>query len=68
MHVRHAFLCRQRPEIFADLIFLTTTRIRSTKSFILCLYRNTIRAKQAKVHFTYFVQRDQYGIIVKQSI
>ena len=25
----------------------------------------TIRAKQAKVHFAYFVQRDQHGIIAK---
>ena len=26
----------------------------------------TIRAKQAKVQFTYFVQRDQHEIIVKK--
>ena len=25
----------------------------------------TVRAKQAKVHSAYFVQRDQHGIIVK---
>ena len=44
---------------------MTTTRVRSSKSFILCLYMKTIRAKQAKVHFAYFVQRDQRGIIAK---
>ena len=27
----------------------------------------TIRAKQAKVHFAYFVQRDQHEIIAKRS-
>ena len=26
------------------------------------------RAKQAKVHFAYFVQREQYGIIEKQLL
>lgn len=25
----------------------------------------TIRFRQAKVHFAYFVQRDQYGIVAK---
>ena len=25
----------------------------------------TIRAKQAKVHLAYFVQRDQHGVIAK---
>ena len=34
-------------------------------SLILCLYMKTIRAKQAKVHFAYFVQRDHHGIIAK---
>ena len=29
---------------------LATTRARSSKSFILCLYMKTVRAKQAKVH------------------
>ena len=46
---------------------LTTTRARSSKSFTLCFYMITIRAKQAKVHFTYFVQRDQHGIIAKHN-
>ena len=42
---------------FLDVVcqILTTTRHRSGKSFILCLYKNTIPAKQAKVHFPYFV-------------
>ena len=38
---------------------------RSSKSFILCLYVKTIRAKQARVHFAYFVRRDQHGVIAK---
>ena len=40
-----------------------TARARLSKSFIFCLYMKTIRARQAKVHFAYFVQRDQLGII-----
>ena len=44
---------------------LTTTQARSSKSFILSLYMKTIRAKQARVHFGYFVQSDQFGIITK---
>ena len=40
-------------------------RVRSRKSFTLCFYMKTIRTKQAKVYFAYFVQRDQYGIITK---
>ena len=49
------------------LIFevLTTTRARSSKSFTLCLCVKIIRAKQAKVHFAYFAQHDQLGIIAK---
>ena len=43
---------------------LTKTRARSSKSFILCLYMKTIRAKQAKVHVACFVHHDQHGIIV----
>ena len=42
-----------------------TTEARSSKSFILCLYMKSIRAKQAKVHPAYFVQRDQHGIIAR---
>ena len=44
---------------------LTTTEARSSKSFTLCLYMKIIRAKQAKVHSAYFVQRDQHGIIAE---
>ena len=40
------------------------TRTRSSKSFILCLYMKTIRAKQAKVHSAYFVKRDQQRLQV----
>jgi len=72
LHVQHAFWCnfwtksaKQEREIF---VFedLTTTQALSTKSFILCLYMKTIRAKQAKTHFVYFVQRGQLGIIAKK--
>ena len=41
---------------------LTTTRGRSSKSFTLCIYMKTIRTKQAKVQFAYFVQRDQHEL------
>ena len=37
----------------------------NSKSFTLCLYMKTIRAKQAKVHSTYCVERDQHGIIAR---
>ena len=49
---------KRRREIFIFEV-LTTARARSSKSFILCLYMKAIRAKQAKVHSAYFVQRDQ---------
>ena len=51
---------KRRREIFE---VLTTTRARSSKSFIPCLCMKTIRAKQERVHFAYFVPRDQHGII-----
>lgn len=38
----------------------------NSKSFIICLYTKTIRAKQAKVLFINFAQREQGGIIKKQ--
>ena len=41
---------------------------RSSKSSILSLYMKTIRAKQAKVHFAYLVQRDQHGIIIAKHL
>ena len=40
-------------------------RVQFSKYFILRLYMKTIRARQAKVHSTYFVQRAQHGIIAK---
>ena len=55
---------QRRSEIFIFEV-LTTTRARSSKSFTLCLYMKTIRAKQAEVHSAYFVQRDQHGIIAR---
>ena len=50
-----------------NLIFevLRTTRARSCKSFIFCLCMKTVRVKQAKVQFAYFLHRDQLGIIAK---
>ena len=67
LHVRHAFWCdfltwfaKRRREIFIFEV-LTTTRARSGKSFILCLYTKTVRAKQAKVHFAYFVQSEMWN-------
>ena len=63
LHVRHASWCdvlklsaKRRLEIVIFEV-LTTTRVRTSKSFVLCLYMITIRAKQAKVH--------QHGIIAK---
>ena len=55
---------------FANVIGQMTTwnflPPRSSKSFILCFYMETVRAKkQVKVYFTYFVQRDQHGVIAK---
>ena len=42
---------------------LTTTQARRSKPFILCLYMKSIRVNQAEVHWAYFVQSDQHGII-----
>ena len=39
----------------------------SSKSLIFCLNAKTIRSKQAKVHFTYFVERDQPTLNLAQS-
>ena len=69
--MRHAFWsnvltqsAKQRREFFIFEV-LTTMQARSRKSFILFLCMKTIRPKQAKVHFAYFVQCDQLGIIAK---
>ena len=68
---RHALWCnfltssaKRRREIFIFEV-LTTLRANSSKSLIICLYMKTIRARQAKAHFAYFVPRDQHGIIAK---
>ena len=39
---------------------------RGRRSLIICIYMKTIRTMQAKVHFAYFVLRDQHGIIAIQ--
>ena len=59
--MRHAFWCnvltwsaKQRREIFIFEV-LSTKLTCSSKSFLLCLYVQIIRSKQAKVHFAYFV-------------
>ena len=71
LHVRHAFCsdvltysAKRWRENFTFEV-LTTTRARSRKSFTLCLYMKITRTKQAKVHFAYFAQCDQHGIIAK---
>ena len=69
LHERHAFRCNFLTKSakwwrgFFIFEVLTATRGRSSKSFILVLYKKTIRTKQTKVHFGYLVQRDQHGII-----
>ena len=35
------------------------------KSFILCIYEETVSSNQEKEHFAYFLQSDHYGIITK---
>ena len=50
---------------FSYLRFWRQRELAAKKSFILCLYIKTNRAKQAKVHSAYFVQRDQHEIIGK---
>ena len=57
-------VCKRLREIFIFEV-LTTTRARSSKSLTLCLCMKTIRTKQAKVQFAYFVQRDKHGQIAK---
>ena len=57
-----SYSAKRRREIFIFEV-LTTIRARGRKSLIICIYMKTIRAKQAKVHFAYFVLRDQHGII-----
>ena len=69
--MRHAFWCnvltqsaKQRREFFIFEV-LTTMQAHSRKSFILFRCMKTFRLKQAKLHFAYFVQCDQLGIIAK---
>ena len=45
---------------------LTTRPALSSKSLVLCFYMKTIRAKQAKVYFSYFVHGDQLGTIAER--
>ena len=47
-----------------DLLYSIKSTERK-KSLIPCRYMKTVRAKQAKVHFAYFVQSDQHEIIAK---
>ena len=55
---------KRRREIFTHFEILTTTA-SSSKSVVVCLHMKTICAKQANVHFAYFVQHDQLGIITE---
>ena len=41
--------------------------MKHSHSFLI-YYMKTIRAKQANVHSTYFVLRDQHGIIAKDEL
>ena len=47
---------RWREIFISEVNVVTTTQARFSKSCILCLYMKTIRAKQAKVQFAYFIQ------------
>ena len=58
-----AIFAKWRREIFIFEV-LTTTRPQSSKSLFLCFYMKTIRAKQPKVYYAYFM-RVQHGIIAK---
>ena len=72
--MRHAFWCnfltksvKQWGKIFIFEV-QTTAPACSRKSFFLCLYMKTIGAKQAKLHFAYFVQLDQHGLITSSIL
>ena len=73
LHVRDAFCCKyflsSLPDDdvkFSYFVVMTTRSARESKcSIMLCLYMKTIRAKQAKVLFANFVQRDQHDKIGK---
>ena len=43
---------------------LTTTRARSRKHLVLCLYKKIVRADQVKGTFTHWVQRDQHTLTI----
>ena len=62
LHVQHASCCNV---LTLSPKRLTTTRACNIKSLILCLCMKTYRAKKVKVHFAYFAQRDQLGIVTK---
>ena len=64
--LQHTFWCnfltwsaKRQHEIFIFEVLMTTP------ACILCLYMKNICAKQAKVHFAYFVQHNQHRIIAK---
>ena len=48
---------------FSDLEFWRQRELAAVNLSLFVM--KTIRAKEAKVRFAYFVQRDQHGIIVK---
>ena len=46
---------------FSYLRFWQQRELAAVNLSLFCLYMKTIRTKQAKVQFAYFVQRDQHG-------
>ena len=70
LHVWHAFLCnfwRSSDDVkFAFLRFWQQRKPAAVNLLILCLCMKTIRAKQAKVDFAYFLQSYQHRINAKR--
>ena len=63
--IRPIYFCLSLTVLTGSTVFevLTTTQAHRSKPFILCLYIKSIRVNQAEVHWAYFVQSDQHGII-----
>lgn len=49
-----------RSSVYFQIEAVTTTRARSRKRLVLCLYKKIIRADQVKGAFIHLVQRDQH--------
>ena len=73
LHVRHAFWCNFWRSLSDDDVKFAYLRLRRQREsaavdLSFSMFTWTIHAKQAKVHFAYFVQRDQHGITAKHLI